>query len=58
MNSNKRQLFIVIGGIFGTGFVHSILPPGDIWIRAELTAAAAIVICGLLAWLLPHSPKA
>lgn len=57
MNPNKRQLFIVIGGIFGAGFVHSVLPPGDIWIRAALTAAAAILISGLLALLLPHPPK-
>ena len=57
MNPNRRQLFIGIGGIFGAGFVHSLLPLGDIWIRAALTAAAAIVIGGLLALLLPHPPK-
>lgn len=48
---------IAIGGIFGAGFVHGLLPAGDIWLRAALTAAAAIGISGLLALLLPGPPK-
>ncbi len=57
MNKNARQSLIFIGGFFGAGLVHSLLPPGDIWIRAAITAAAAVIITGLLL-LLPHPPKA
>jgi len=56
MNLKKRQIIVVIGGIFGAGFVHSLLSPGNIWIRAALTAATAIVIVGLSSWLLRHLP--
>ena len=58
MKPQKRQLFFVIGGIFGAGLEHSLLPPGGIWIRVGLTTVAAIVVIGLLAWLLPHSRTA
>lgn len=58
MNKNARQSLIFIGGFFGAGLVHSLLPPGDIWIRAAITAAAAVIITGLLLLLLPHPPKA
>ncbi|MCE9564063.1 MAG: hypothetical protein K8U57_18625 [Planctomycetes bacterium] len=54
MNPNRRQLFIIIGGMCGAGFIHSLLPPGDAWIRAALTGVAAITISGLLAMLLPR----
>lgn len=54
MNLKKRQIFVVIGGIFGAGCVHSLLPPGNIWIRAALTAATAIAIVGVFSWLLRH----
>jgi len=56
MNLRKRQFIVGIGGIFGAGFVHSLLPPGNIWIRAALPAATAIVIVGLSSSLLRHLP--
>jgi hypothetical protein len=58
MKTKKRQIFITMGGIFGAGLVHSLLPPGNIWIRAALTAAAAILSLGLFAWLFPQRPDA
>ena len=58
MNLQRRQPFLAVGAIFGAGLVHSLLPPGEIWIRATLTAAAAVLIFVLLTWLLPQSPKA
>jgi len=57
MNPNKRQMLIAMGGIFGAGLVHSLLPPTDIWIRAALTGLAAIAFSGLLALLLPRRPQ-
>jgi hypothetical protein len=57
MNPQRRQLFTAIGALFGAGLLHSLLPPGDLWMRAALTAVAAVFIFGLLAWLLPHPPK-
>jgi hypothetical protein len=58
MNKNTRHVFIVIGGILGAGLVHNVLPLWDIWIRAAITAAAAIIIAGSLMLLLPYPPKA
>jgi len=58
MTAQRRQPLIAIGAIFGAGLVHSLLPPGEIWMRATVTAAAAILIFLVLAWLIPQSPKA
>ena len=57
MNPKRRRLIIIIGAIFGAGFVHSVLPSWDIWIRAAVTGAAAFTIAGLLTVLLPHPSK-
>jgi len=57
MNPNKRRLIILIGDIFGAGFVHSILQSWDVWIRAAVTGIVAFAIATLLTVLLPHPPK-
>jgi hypothetical protein len=58
VNPKRRRLIIVIGGIFGAGFVHGVLPSWDIWIRAAVTGAVAFAFAGFLALLLPHPPAA
>ena len=57
MNPQTRQILIAIGGLFGAGLVHSLLPPGDIWIRALITAASAMAISVLLMVILPGRRK-
>ena len=42
----------VIGGAVGIaagGFVHSTLPPGNVWLRAAETGASVAVVGGLVA---------
>lgn len=57
MNSKTRQVCIGIGSMCGAGFVHSLLPTGNIWMRAGLTGGAAMVIFLLLMWLVPQPTK-
>ena len=58
VDARKRQLVSAVGGMFGAGLVHSILPPWETWMRATVGAAAAVVIFLLFALLLPRPPKA
>lgn len=57
MTSERRRFFICIGGFFGAALVHSLLPVGDMWMRAAFTGATAVVLCLLLALLLPNPPE-